>query len=109
MNQIAGSSPAEVSAWAGTATTSRQAVARNGHVRHHASGATMPAAATTLSRQRAVQVGRDGELGDGHRERERRERPVEPRRAPHAALPSGRRARRVWPPSRAVAVRSSPP
>jgi hypothetical protein len=62
-----------------------------------------------VGRRRAAQVGGDRELRDGHRQREAGERPVEPRRSPHVALPSGRRARRAWPPSRAVVVRSSPP
>jgi hypothetical protein len=49
VNQIAGRSPADVSHSTGIATTKRQTVARNGHVRHHASGSAMAATATTLA------------------------------------------------------------
>ena len=49
VNQIAGRSPADVSHSTGIATAKRQTVARNGHVRHHASGSAMAATATTLT------------------------------------------------------------
>ena len=62
-----------------------------------------------VDRDRAAEVADERELAHADGERDSGEGPVEALRAPHAALPAGRRARRACPPSRELAVLSSPP
>ena len=81
---------------------SRQTVARSGHVRHHASGSHDARDGDDVERDRAAQVAerrRARRAPDDERDR-RAAAQSSALRAPHAALPSGRRARRAWPPSR---------